>query len=144
MTKRALIVIAIIIIIPVAITVYYFIGWRSDNPVVADWKGDTSTVSYHGTELHEVPGSSVYRFSVGKYLGKIADRLTGASLYRVEGDESGGLYAVVDSARTRLFTSGVPVPAGAFSGEKVTGVFTASGRYGDSKELNEAVGLILT
>ena len=144
MTKRAAIVIAIILIIPIAVTFHFYNKWKSDNPVVAEWKGDTSVVSFRNLELTEVVGSSEYRFRTGKYVGKISDRLTGPSLYRIEGDDTFALYAVVDSSRRRIFTAGEPLPAGAFSGEKVTGVFTGSGVFGDSEKLTSAVALILS
>jgi len=143
MTKRAWIVIAIIICVPVLVTLHFFIRWRRDNPVVADWKGDTSVVAYRDLELHEVIGSSAYRFRTGKFIGKIADRLTGPSLFRIEGDAGLELYAVADSSGRRIYTAGAPIPDGAFSGEKVTGVFAPSGSYSDDEVLCDDLAMIL-
>ena len=143
MTKRAWIVIAVIIIIPVVVTLHFFIRWKRENPVVADWKGDTSVVAYRDLELHEVIGSSAYRFRTGKFIGKIADRLTGASLFRLEGDSGSELFVVADSSGRRIYTSGAPVPAGAFSGENVTGVFAPSGAFSDDAVLCADVAEII-
>ncbi len=143
MTKRAWIVIAVIILVPVFVTLHFFIRWKRNNPVVADWKGDTSVVAYRDLELHEVIGSSAYRFRTGKFIGKIADRLTGPSLFRIEGDDSLELFAVADSSGRRIYTAGAPVPAGAFSGDVVTGVFAPSGSYSDDEVLCADVAMIL-
>jgi hypothetical protein len=109
MTKKALIIIGIIILIPILVTIFFYLDYCRDNPVVAQYDGDVTRIVYKGTTLIAVDSEeNYYTFRYGEYLGKIGDRDFGASLYRVRDDKSGEYYAVADREKNLLYTeSGV-------------------------------------
>ncbi len=104
MTKRAWIVIAIIILIPV-IAVFVVAGnFKSDNKVVAHYVGNVDTIEYDGLTLRRVEGEFEYKFKLGEYLGKVGDAFTGTPFYRVADDESDSYYAVAEGGKRILYT----------------------------------------
>ena len=113
MTKRALIVIAIVIILPVIVTLVAVDKYYKGNAVVAEYDGSIEVISYDGLKLYMVKSAEGYNFRFGEYLGKIGNAITGASLYRVKGDDTGSYYAIADGAKKILFTE---------SGELIDGV----------------------
>jgi hypothetical protein len=104
MSKRALIVIGALALLPIIITLCVYISYCADNPVVASYDGDVTRISYDGKTLIAVGMEEDYRFRYGEYLGKIGDRNFGPSLYRVLDDENGCYYAVADRDRNILYT----------------------------------------
>jgi hypothetical protein len=121
MTKRALAVIAVILIIPIAVTAVFYHKWKNANPVAAEWKGSTDTLVYRASTLKRVYGSDGFAFETGKFIGKISDRMTGPALYRVKGDADGELFAVVTSGSRYIFTESGKMPES--PSVKLTGVF---------------------
>lgn len=119
MTKRALVVIAIIILIPIIAVVYGVSKFKERNIVVAEYGGNIDIIEYDGMTLHKVHGEEEYNFRFGKFLGKVGDRLTGASLYLVAEDETGKYYAIADGTKRILYTE---------SGELADGVHTENSR----------------
>ena len=103
MTKRALIVIAVILLIPILFVGYELLGFRSGNKVVAEYGGNVDIIEYDGKTLHRVDGVE-YNFRLGEYLGKVGDSLTGAPLYLVADDDTGDYYAIADGKEKILFT----------------------------------------
>lgn len=104
MSKRALIIIGAIMLLPIIVTLCFYISYCGDNPVVASYDGDVTRISYGDKTLIAVEGEENYRFRYGEYLGKIGDRNFGPSLYRVLDDESGCYYAVADRDKNLLYT----------------------------------------
>ena len=104
MSKRALIVIGVIILLPIIFTLFFYISYCSDNPIVASYDGDVTRILYGDKTLIAVKGEESYRFRYGEYLGKIGDRNFGPSLYRVLDDEGDSYYAVADRDRNLLYT----------------------------------------
>lgn len=104
MSKRALIVIGVIILLPIMFTLFFYISYCGDNPLVASYDGDVTRISYKDKILVAVDGEENYRFRYGEYLGKIGDRNFGPSLYRVRDDEGGCYYAVADRDKDLLYT----------------------------------------
>lgn len=104
MTKRALIVILILILIPIVVVTVAVSKFKEKNAVVAKYDGSVGVIEYDGMTLRRVPGEDEYNFRFGEYLGKVGDRLTGASLYRVEGDETGKYFAIADGTSKILYT----------------------------------------
>lgn len=104
MTKRALIVIAILILIPIIIVAVELSKFKSRNTVVAEYGGSIDVIKYDGLTLHRVDGEEDYNFLFGDYLGKVGDALTGAALYLVKDDMSGGYYAIADGNNRILYT----------------------------------------
>ncbi|MGM9643166.1 MAG: hypothetical protein ACI3XI_08160 [Eubacteriales bacterium] len=104
MTKRAWIVIAIIILIPVIAVIVVACNFKSDNRVVANYGESVNIIEYDGLTLHRVEGDFQYRFRLGEYLGKVGNAFTGAPLYRVADDSSGRYYAIAEGGRRTLFT----------------------------------------
>jgi len=115
MTKRALIIIAILILIPIIVVVYGISKFKERNIVVAEYGGSIDIIEYDGMTLHKVHGEEDYNFRFGKFLGKVGNRLTGASLYLVAEDETGKYYAIADGTKRILYTE---------SGELVDGSHT--------------------
>ena len=103
MTKRALIVIAVIILIPILFVCYEFSGFREGNMVVAEYGGSVDIIEYDGKILHRVDGVE-YNFRFGEYLGKVGNSLTGAPLYLVADDDTGEYYAIADGKKRILYT----------------------------------------
>lgn len=103
MTKRALIVIAVILLIPILFVGYELLGFKSGNKVVAEYGGYVDIIEYDGKTLHRVDGVE-YNFRLGEYLGKVGDSLTGAPLYLVADDDTGDYYAIADGKEKILFT----------------------------------------
>lgn len=103
MTKRALIVIAVILLIPILFVGYELLGFKSGNKVVAEYGGNVDIIEYDGKTLHRVDGVE-YNFRLGEYLGKVGDSLTGAPLYLVADDDTGDYYAIADGKEKILFT----------------------------------------
>lgn len=104
MTKKAFFIICLLIIIPIALTAWLVVRYFNGNPVVAKFGGDVQTIMFRGRELHAVPGDDTYLFRFGTYLGKVGDKITGPSLYRVRDDKTGGYFAIADGERSVLFT----------------------------------------
>lgn len=104
MTKKALIIIAIAILIPIVITLAVVNKYNIDNRVVAEYDGSIEVIVYDGLTLRMVKGDTDYNFRFGEYLGKVGNSMTGASLYRVKDDATGKYYAIADGARRILFT----------------------------------------
>lgn len=104
MSKRALIIIGAIMLLPIMFTLFFYISYCADNPVVASYDGDITRISYEDKTLIAVEGEEDYKFRYGEYLGKIGDRNFGPSLYRVLDDESGCYYAVADRDKNLLYT----------------------------------------
>lgn len=103
MTKRALIVIAVIVLIPILVVAYKLLGFKSGNKVVAEYGGSVDIIEYDGKTLYRVDGVE-YNFRFGEYLGKVGDSLTGAPLYLVADDSTGTYYAVARGRERVLFT----------------------------------------
>ena len=103
MTKRALIVIAVILLIPILFVCYELHGFMSGNEIVAEYGGNVNIIEYNGKTLHRVGGVE-YNFRFGEYLGKIGDSLRGAPFYLVADDDSGKYYAIADGKEKILYT----------------------------------------
>ncbi len=104
MTKKALIVIAIIILIPIITVLVAFGNFKDENRVVAQYGENINIIEYDGLTLLRVEGDFEYIFRFGEYLGKVGDEFTGAPLYRVADDESGHYYAIAEGSRRVLYT----------------------------------------
>lgn len=104
MTKRALVVIAILILIPIIIVAVGISKFKSRNTVVAEYGGSIDIIEYGDLTLHRVRGEEEYNFRFGEFLGKVGDRLTGASLYLVKDDENCDYYAIADGTKRILYT----------------------------------------
>ncbi len=104
MTKRALIVIAVIILIPIIAVLLAISDFKGENRVVAEYGGSIETIKYDGLILRRVEGDFEYIFKLGEYLGKVHDEFTGAPLYRVADDTSGHYYAIAEGERRVLYT----------------------------------------
>lgn len=115
MTKRALIVIGVLILIPIIVVFAAISKFKSNNTVVAEYGGSVDIIKYDGKTLHRVNGEDEYNFRFGEYLGKVGSSLTGASLYLVADDESGDYFAIADGSERILYTE---------SGELTDGVRT--------------------
>ena len=97
MTKTALIIIAVLLIIPVLVGLYAYRKWENNNIVVAHYGETVDEVIYGSSVLKRIGGAENYTFRKGEYLGKIDDRFFGSQLYRVADDESGDYFAVAGS-----------------------------------------------
>ena len=104
MTKRALIVIAILFLIPIIVVAVAISKFKEKNVVVAEYGGSIDVIEYDSLTLRRVPGDDEYNFRFGEYLGKVGDPLTGASLYRVADDMTERYYAIADGANRILYT----------------------------------------
>jgi len=104
MTKRALALIALLMILPVAVAIYAIDKYKDLNPVVAQYCGGVDTIEYDGVKLHRVEGAEEYRFRFGEYLGRVGDALTGAPLYRLLDDETGSYFAIAEGKNRILYT----------------------------------------
>ncbi len=105
MTKRALIVIALLIILPIVVAFYAMGKFKDQNRVVAEYMDGVDIIEYDGMLLRRVEGAEEYRFRFGEYLGKVGDPLTGAPLYRVLDDNTGSYFAIAEGKRKILYTS---------------------------------------
>ena len=105
MTRRALVVIALLMILPLIVANYAFGKFKDMNRVVAEYYGSVEVIEYEGIRLRRVEGSEEYYFRLGEYLGKVGDSLTGAPLYRVRDDDTGSYYAIADGKNTILYTA---------------------------------------
>lgn len=116
MTKRALIIISILLILPIVITLISLIGLRLRNPVVAKWSEDAEGIIYKGESYLPVGEAGERLFAPGKYLGRIGDSHYGSPLYLVSGDRSGYLcYAYDGDTLILLSRTGKPldgIPSG--------------------------------
>jgi hypothetical protein len=104
MTKRALAVILILILTPIIVVTVAISQFQKKNAVVAEYDGSVEVIEYDSMTLLKVPGEDQYNFRFGEYLGKVGNRLTGASLYRVEGDKTGKYFAIADGTSKILYT----------------------------------------
>lgn len=104
MTKRAFIVIVILILIPIITVMVGISKFNDRNIVVAEFGGNLDIIEYDSLTLHRVPGDEEYNFRFGEYLGKVGDKLTGASLYRVADDKTEKYYAIADGTKRILYT----------------------------------------
>ena len=105
MTRRALVLIALLMILPVIVALYALRQWRGENRVVAEYVGSVDIIKYDEKILRRVEGAGDYRFLFGEYLGKVGDPLTGAPLYRVLDDDTGEYYAIAEGNKKILYTS---------------------------------------
>ncbi len=120
MTKKALIVIAILILIPIIIMLNAVSKFNKANTVVAEYGGNVDIIEYEGIELHRVKSEFEYRFRFGEYLGKVGDSLTGAPFYRVADDETGSYYAIAEGGKKFLYTESGELADGVRKNESVT------------------------
>jgi hypothetical protein len=104
MTKRALVVIAILMILPIVVALYAAEKYKENNQVVAEYCGGLDIIEYDGVKLRRVEGAEEYRFRLGEYLGKVGNALTGAPLYRLLDDETGSYFAIVEGKSRILYT----------------------------------------
>jgi hypothetical protein len=104
MTKRALVVIAILMILPILVALYAAEKYKENNQVVAEYCGGLDIIEYDGVKLRRVEGAEEYRFRLGEYLGKVGNALTGAPLYRLLDDETGSYFAIVEGKSRILYT----------------------------------------
>jgi hypothetical protein len=104
MTKRALVVIAILMILPIVVALYAAEKYKEKNQVVAEYCGGLDIIEYDGVKLRRVEGAEEYRFRLGEYLGKVGNALTGAPLYRLLDDETGSYFAIVEGKSRILYT----------------------------------------
>ena len=104
MTKRALAVIAILMILPIVVALYAVEKYKENNQVVAEYCGGLDIIEYDGVKLRRVEGAEEYRFRLGEYLGKVGNVLTGAPLYRLLDDETGSYFAIVEGKNRILYT----------------------------------------
>lgn len=104
MTKRALAVIAILMILPIVVALYAVEKYKENNQVVAEYCGGLDIIEYDGVKLRRVEGAEEYRFRLGEYLGKVGNVLTGAPLYRLLDDETGSYFAIVEGKSRILYT----------------------------------------
>ncbi len=105
MTKRALVLIALLMILPIIVALYAFRQFKGENLVVAEYVGGVDIIEYDGMMLRRVEGAEEYRFRFGEYLGKVDDMLTGAPLYRVRDDSTGEYFAIAEGNKKILYTS---------------------------------------
>lgn len=94
MTKRALIIIAVLMILPVLVVIDRYKDWKTKNETVAEYGESVDEVIYGEKKLLKVEGSDEYIFRPGKYLGKVGDRYFGTQLYLLRDDESDGYYVM--------------------------------------------------
>lgn len=113
MTKRALIVIAILMLIPIIVIMFAASRFKDNNRVVAEYGGNVDIIEYDGMTLHRVKSEFEYKFRFGDYLGKVGNSLTGAPLYTVADDKTGSYYAIAEGGKRILYTK---------TGELVDGV----------------------
>lgn len=104
MTKRALAVIAILMILPIVVALYAVEKYKENNQVVAEYCGGLDIIEYDGVKLRRVEGAEEYRFRLGEYLGKVGNTLTGAPLYRLLDDETGSYFSIVEGKSRILYT----------------------------------------
>ena len=104
MTKRALAVIAILMILPIVVALYAAENYKEKNQIVAEYCGGLDIIEYDGVKLRRVEGAEEYRFRLGEYLGKVGNALTGAPLYRLLDDETGSYFAIVEGKSRILYT----------------------------------------
>ena len=104
MTKRALAVIAILMILPIVVALYAVEKYKENNQVVAEYCGGLDIIEYDGVKLRRVEGAEEYRFRLGEYLGKVGNALTGAPLYRLLDDATGSYFAIVEGKSRILYT----------------------------------------
>ncbi len=103
MTKRALIVIAVIVLLPTVLVGVKLLGFGPVNPVVAEYGGSVDVIEYDGKTLRRVKDVE-YNFRFGEYLGKVGNSLTGAPLYLVADDDTGDYYAIAEGKKKILYT----------------------------------------
>lgn len=120
MTKKALIVIAILILIPIIVILFAAARFKDSNSVVAEYGGNVDIIEYDGMELHRVKGEFEYKFRFGEYLGKVGSSLTGAPLYRVADDETESYYAIAEGGRKILYTESGDLVDGVRKSDSVT------------------------
>ena len=104
MTKRALAVIALLMILPIVVALYAAENYKEKNQIVAEYCGGLDIIEYDGVKLRRVEGAEEYRFRLGEYLGKVGNALTGAPLYRLLDDETGSYFAIVEGKSRILYT----------------------------------------
>ncbi|MCQ2353694.1 MAG: hypothetical protein MJ102_01170 [Clostridia bacterium] len=104
MTKRALIVIAVLILLPLVVILIGLAVNAAKNPVVAEYGGRIDVIEYKGMTLHAIPGEDEYSFRFGEYLGKVGNSRYGASFYRVRDDSTGRYFAISDGEKNILYT----------------------------------------
>jgi hypothetical protein len=114
MTKRALIIIAVLMILPVLAALVFYSRWKAGNRVVATYGDSVDQVIYGKKTLNRIDGAGDYLFRFGDYLGKVDDRLFGTQLYTLRDDESGKYYVIAGKdggillSETGLMADGLP------------------------------------
>lgn len=104
MTKRALIIISALILIPLIVTLIVWSVTRLKNPVIAEWDDTMTGITYKGESYLPVGKVGERLFSVGKYLGRIGSSRYGAPLYLVAQDTAGYLCYAIDGEKLVLLS----------------------------------------
>ena len=123
MTKRAWIIIGIIVLVPVLITGIVLLKWKINTPVVASYGDSVDELHYGQKTLYAVPDPDSYMAELGSYLGKVGSAWTGAPFYTVKYDKTGEIWALVTEKGTVLYTESGELPAAAYGGNRVTAVY---------------------
>ena len=125
MTKRAIIIVSALIILPIIVAAVAVSSVKIGNPVVAEWDDDRTGVIYNGEHYSPVGKVGERKFEIGEYLGRIADSFYGSPLYRVKGDSAGYLCYAMDGKKLILLSkTGLPLdgmPDGGIPGELILG-----------------------
>ncbi|MBP5173664.1 MAG: hypothetical protein ILP01_01830 [Clostridia bacterium] len=104
MTKRAAVIIALLLLLPAVAGAILYSKWKAKNPVVARYGDTVYEIVYDGDSYFRVDGSDELGFQLGDYLGKIGDRMTGAPVYCVKRDLTGEYLAVPGDGGVFLYT----------------------------------------
>ena len=104
MTKRALIVIGILMLIPIIVIMVAAARFKNSNRVVAEYGGNIDIIEYDGMTLRRVNSEFENKFRFGEFLGKVGNSLTGAPFYRVADDDTGSYYAIAEGGKKILYT----------------------------------------
>ncbi|CDE03675.1 unknown [Anaerotruncus sp. CAG:390] len=104
MTKRALIIISVLVILPIVVTLVALASSSLRNHVVAEWCDDKVSITYKGETYHPVGKVGERLFGYGKYLGKIGSSTYGAPLYTVKDDTAGYLCYATDTDKLVLLS----------------------------------------
>lgn len=110
MTKKALIIISALLVLPILVTLISLLGLKLRNPVVAEWDDDMIGITYKGEHYLPVGKVGERLFSHGKYLGRIGDSFYGSPLYLVADDSAGYLCCAYDEDLLILLSkTGLPL-----------------------------------
>lgn len=110
MTKKTLVIISILLVLPIVVTLIALLGLKLRNPVVAEWDNDMIGITYKGEHYLPVGQVGERLFTHGKYLGRIGDSYYGSPLYLVADDTAGYLCYACDGADLVLLSkTGMPL-----------------------------------